>query len=150
MFSALNHCFPLVHLYPWVYHRDAKPTLEQGAGFLFQKLVMLDKFLKLILSALQSIKFNKHTSLQGQVQFWMTVPFILLVKVFYGVIMMKSCISCLPHISVCPAHELFLSSSFLRKVWIEDCELAESWHDQDHVEERLGCSRNTLALRTSP
>lgn len=99
------------------------------------------------MSALQSIKFNKHESLQHHVQFWMTAPYILIGKVFYTIIMMKSLTSP-THLSVSHTSELFGSSSFLRKVWIEDCRLAESQRDQDHVEERLGCSRN-IALCTS-
>lgn len=101
--------------YPWVYHRDAKPTVEQGAGFLFQKLVMLDKFLKLILSALQSIKFNKHTSLQGQVQFWMTVPFILLVKVFMVSLWWRAAFH-VSHTSQCVQHmSYFFQAAFSEK-----------------------------------
>jgi len=49
------------------------------------------------------------------------------------------------HLSVFNTIELFSSSSFLGKVWIEHCNLAEPYHDQGHTEERLGCTRNTLA-----
>ena len=128
--------------------------MEQGRQLMHQSWSLVPKIdydrqisKTYTMSALQSIKFDKHESLQGQVQFWMTEPCILLVKGFCSIIIMNFMSP--THLSVCNTFELFSSSNFLRKVWIEDCKLAESQHGQDHVEERLGCSRNTLALCTS-